>query len=169
MMFRLAQDNDISKQPHSFYIANFSELQNSFFQMVCPCCFSFFLPGINCFPNLYAMKRIRRLKSKSHRASKNIKIIIFTSQLFGDKANLKSESIVTTINCKACKSLIVHDLSSLEFSEKRLQQPLLISKPTSTVPKKDNLQKALQKSQISKSNDPQKKELDLESFLQGFL
>lgn len=135
--------------------------------MTCPCCFSFFLPSLNCTQKFYAMKRIRRLRSKKEKIRRCINTLIFTSQLSGCHPTLKSDSIVTTIYCKECKTLIVFDLASLEiFDHKSMQPP---SMPAVSVPKRDILNKVLQKTKHSKTIDPPKKELDLESFLEGFL
>lgn len=100
-----------------------------------------------------------------------IKHIIYSSQLFSyEKTTFKGkDALFTTFKCTKCKSLIVHDNTPLEFSE--FKPKAVASKPVQPLnkPDRDNLQKVLQKSQVPKSSDSSKKEMDLESFLQGFI
>ena len=109
------------------------------------------------------------MRTAKGKARENIKNIIFSSQLHGCKAQVKFDSLVTTIECKECKTLLVNNLSPVEFQDYKSHQPITKDKTAPVGPKKDNLQKALQKSQIPKNNEQSKKDLDLESFLQGFL
>ena len=135
--------------------------------MLCPCCFSFFLPGNNCKQKFYSLKRIQRLKRKK-KNSISIKNIIFLSQLTIEACEVKTKKkpkhLLTTFQCKKCKTLVVHDTTPLEFVDFKSHKPT-----TSNPSNRKSLQKVLLKSQIPKSNSSDKKELDLESFLQGFL
>lgn len=142
--------------------------------MVCPSCFSFFVPGKNCFQAFYTRKQIHKLKEqkrmnkKSNDSGKNdsIKFIIYSSQLFShEKTAREKEALFSTFKCTGCKSLIVHDNTPLEFAEFK---PKAIIKPTSQTskPNREHLQKVLQN---SKKPDFEKKEMDLESFLSGFI
>lgn len=185
MIYRLARDNEISKKstciqttlPVFFHL----ELQPTFFQMVCPCCFTFFIPGKNCIQRFYTkneLKRIKKIKKKNKTGNVNescssdvlcgssdIKYIIYSSQLSSyEKIKYTKETLFTTFKCTKCKSLIVHDSSPLEFCELKHK----ISKPSApnSKPNRENLQKVLQKSQ---SVGTVKKEMDLESFLKGFI
>jgi hypothetical protein len=148
------------------------EIQPTFYQMVCPCCFTFFIPGTNCIQRFYTIKRIRRFKQKKHESKSRIKCIIFSSQLLNSSERISrkrredKDSLFSTFECKACKTMIVYDSYPLELLENLPEQHQV--KP-SNPPKKESLQKVLQKSQIPKRNDSEKKEMDLESFLQGFL
>lgn len=152
--------------------------------MVCPSCFSFFVPGKNCFQAFYTRKQIRKLKEKKRKAKKSndpgngnedeaIKFIIYSSQLFSHEKTVEikeKEPLFCTFKCTGCKSLIIHDNTPLEFAEFK---PRAISRPTQQSskqqPSRDNLQKILQKSQLPKKSDSDNKELDLESFLNGFI
>lgn len=138
--------------------------------MVCPCCFLFFFPGNNCIQKFYNAKRIRRFKEKKNKPKSGIKNIIFSSQLLNEKKSVKKQkdTLFTTFKCKDCKTLIVYDTMPLEFLEFKPETQAKLTKPLHP-PKKETLQKVLQKSQIPKSNESGKKEMDLESFLQGFL
>ena len=138
--------------------------------MVCPCCFKFFIPGKNCIQRFYTIKRIHRLKQKKNEAKSGIKCIIFSSQLLSSSSEKKStkkkkETLFSTFKCKECKTLIVYDTAPLELLESKPEIKSMPAKPL----KKESLQKVLQKSQIPKQSDSEKKEMDLESFLQGFL
>lgn len=177
MIFRLAQDNDISTEILINYkLFHLSiEIQLTFFQMVCPCCFSFFIPGQNCIQKYYNPKRIRRIKQEK-KTSSSIKHLIYLSQLttienseFKFAKKIDNSCLWTTFKCKGCKTLIVHDTAPLEFSEHRPQPVKPTQSTAKSLPKKDHLQKILQKSQIPKAKESGKKDLDLESFLQGFL
>ena len=149
--------------------------------MVCPCCFSFFIPGRNCIQNFYTRSQIRKLKEQKRKNKNNkcaemnpdecIKHLIYSSQLFSyEKTTVKGRGVLfTTFKCTKCKSLIVHDNTPLEFSE--IKPKASVSKPAQPLnkPNRDNLQKVLQKSQLPKTSDSSKKEMDLESFLHGFI
>lgn len=78
------------------------------------------------------------------------------------------DTLFSTFKCSGCKSFIVYDTAPLEFDEQRTEVHSKATKPLNT-PRKENLQKVLQKSQITKQSDSIKNEMDLESFLQGFL
>ena len=160
------------------------ELQSTFFQMVCPCCFSFFIPGQNCLQHFYTRPQIRKIKEQKRKNKKaktagstdnprnkeeDIKYIIYSSQLFSyEKTNYNKESLFTSFKCTKCKTLIVHDNTPLEFAE---HNPKSLIKPTQQTakPSRENLQKVLQKSQLPKASGSAKKEMDLESFLKGFI
>ncbi len=171
MIFRLAQDNEISNLKVDFYfLIRRLEIQPTFFQIVCPCCFLFFVPGTNCIQKFHTIKQIRRFKEK--KTKNGIKSIIFSSQLIGvkDKNTMKKsiDACFTTFKCNGCKTFIVYDTAPLEFIEHQKEVQTKAAKPVNP-PRKENLQKVLQKSQIPKESDSAKKEMDLESFLQGFL
>ena len=152
--------------------------------MVCPCCFSFFIPGRNCIQNLYSRPQIRKLKeqkrkyktqkstdSKTDMKEDHIRYIIYSSQLFSyDKSSSQNkESLLTTFKCTKCKTLIVHDNTPLEFTEFKVKAIISKSAQQTVKPSRENLQKVLQKSQVPKASESGKKEMDLESFLNGFI
>lgn len=140
--------------------------------MICPCCFTFFLPGTNCIQRFYTIKRIRRFKHKKNDPKSEIKSILFSSQLINsnekNSAKKQKDTIFNTFKCKKCKTLIVFDIYPLEFLENKPEVQAKQMKPVNP-PTKESLQKVLQKSQIPKQSNFSKKEIDLESFLQGFL
>lgn len=140
--------------------------------MVCSCCFTFFVPGENCIQRFHTIKKIRRFKGNKNKAKSGIKNILFSSQLLGSNeknSNKKGkDKLFSTFKCKKCKTLIVYDNAPLEFLENKPEIQAKLAKPNNP-PKKESLQKVLQKSQIPKQIDSGKKEMDLESFLQGFL
>lgn len=140
--------------------------------MICPCCFTFFLPGRNCIQRFYTIKRIRRFKLKKNDPNSEIKSIVFSSQLLSsnekNSAKKQKDALFNTFKCKKCKTLIIYDTYPLEFLENKPEVQAKHMKPVNP-PKKESLQKVLQKSQIPKTSDFSKKEMDLESFLQGFL
>lgn len=147
-------------------------IQPTFYQMVCPCCFTFFFPGKNCNQRFYTIKRIRRIKQKKNDPKSEIKSMIFSSQLLSsserNSTKKQKDVLFNTFKCKKCKTLIVYDTYPFEFMENKPEVQAKQVKPINP-PKKESLQKVLQKSQIPKSSDSVKKEMDLESFLKGFL
>lgn len=82
---------------------------------------------------------------------------------------------MSTFKCKDCKALIVHDTSPLEFEIIEKQKQTKTQQKQNNINSKahkDNLQKYQIKSQIKiseQSATTPEKELDLESFLKGFL
>ena len=101
----------------------------------------------------------------------HIRYIIYSSQLFSyDKSSSQNkESLLTTFKCTKCKTLIVHDNTPLEFTEFKVKAIISKSAQQTVKPSRENLQKVLQKSQVPKASESGKKEMDLESFLNGFL
>lgn len=162
-----------AKKRFSCYLIFSLEIQPTFFQMVCPCCFTFYIPGKNCFQRFYAIQKIHRLKQKKTEAKSRIKCIIYSSQLLSSSCckkstNKQKDTVFCTFECKQCKTLIVYDTAPLEFLENKPEIKTLVVKPINPL-KKESLQKVLQKSQMQNQSDSEKKEMDLESFLKGFL
>lgn len=117
-------------------------------------------------------------KSKSKTKSKSDKKMkmFFSAQFSGipeskEKYKYSPTALISTVKCKVCRSTIVHETSPLEFLND-LSSPAAVkvtsSQQSSSVKKKESLQRMLSKSQESKPV-LKKDELDLESFLHGFL
>ena len=116
-----------------------------------------------------SIKQIRRFKKSSR-----VKSIIFWSKLFGLTSKTDPsmeykhiEAVYSTFSCKLCKSLVVIDTNPLEFLEQK-RNPISANKHA-TLTKRSDIQKVLDKSNIIKKSENNAKELDLESFLQGFI
>lgn len=136
--------------------------------MVCICCFNFFVPGFNCHQYFYSLKQIRRLKSKLKHYN-----LIYVSRTFGSSENRINKSkpskhIYSSFLCKGCNSLTIYDSCPLEFAETkqvRTNEAFL----STTKLMNDFRKKIVSKNTLNNSNNNSAKEMDLESFLHGFL
>lgn len=145
LIFRLAQDNELS-------------VQHGLFQRVCVCCFALLVPTVNCSVRFDTFKRLRRRDGKGTYSRR------FWSSQWNATAKgvgLMDESVVCSVHCHTCNSLIAHDTHPIAFVE---------SKPGQSTPpvraRKDALQKALTRSNVPA---PTSGDMDLESFLRGFM
>lgn len=123
--------------------------------MTCQHCFSLFLPSLNCSLKYVKRSRLQRLPKQTIRLS----------HLHVDAAYRSAsgkDDIIPVIRCSECKYFTIFDAMPVKLLE---APPKSAPKPVTAPVRKDVLQKAM----AVKKDPPKKQEMDLESFLDGFL